>query len=173
MVYLSLGSNMGDKCQNLKAARQLLEETGTIRVVKASSFYLTEPWGKTDQDWFVNQVLAIETRLEPLQLLDTVLAIEEKMGRVRQERWGPRIIDIDILLIDDRVITSESLTVPHPRLRERAFVLVPLLEIEPEATLPGGLPLRQAWENLVKNEETGCIKKLTCDKMSQRNIENG
>ncbi|HHV76101.1 MAG TPA: 2-amino-4-hydroxy-6-hydroxymethyldihydropteridine diphosphokinase [Syntrophothermus lipocalidus] len=173
MVYLSLGSNMGDKCQNLKIARHRLEETGKIRVVKASSFYLTEPWGKTDQDWFVNQVLAVETGLEPLPLLDTVLAIEERMGRVRQERWGPRTIDIDILLIDDQVINSDRLTVPHPRLYERGFVIIPLLEIAPGLVLPGRLPLQQVWENLVKNQETGCIKKLTCDKMSQRNIENG
>ena len=173
VVYLGLGSNTGDKCENLKEARRLLEEHGKIRVVKESSFYLTDPWGKTDQEQFVNQVLAVETELDPFELLEAVLAVERKMGRVRREKWGPRNIDIDILLFGEQVIDSPHLVVPHPRLPERAFVLVPLLEIDPNVSLPGGKGVRAIWENLVSEQETGCIKKLSCDKMSQRNIENG
>ncbi len=173
LVYLGLGSNMGDKCGNLKEAKRLLEEDGRITVVKESSFYLTDPWGKRDQDQFVNQVLAVATDLDPRELLRQILAIEERMGRVRGEKWGPRIIDIDILLFGDREISTAELTVPHPRLKERAFVLVPLLEVDPDAVLPDGKRIQTVWENLAKKHETGCIKKLSCDKMSQRNIKNG
>jgi len=165
-AYLGLGSNLGDKEKNLATARKLLEATPGIRVTQASSVYITAPWGKTDQDDFLNQVLAIETELAAGELLEAVLNIEKRMGRVRQERWGPRLIDIDIILFGRETINTGNLTVPHPYLKERAFVLIPLLEIAPTAVLPGGESVRAILENLTKNTETGCVKKVTVLKLT-------
>jgi 2-amino-4-hydroxy-6-hydroxymethyldihydropteridine diphosphokinase len=129
-VYLSLGSNIGDTRSNLDQALLLLKEK--IVICKRSSYYKTEPVDFKDQDWFLNRVLEGETDLEPFELLSFTQSIESTMKRVKTRRFGPRLIDIDILLYDGLSIDAEILTIPHPRMRERAFVLVPLLEIAPD-----------------------------------------
>jgi 2-amino-4-hydroxy-6-hydroxymethyldihydropteridine diphosphokinase len=133
--YLSLGSNLGRPRSNLAKAARLLGECG-VEVVRASSIYRTEPVGRLDQPWFANQVLEVRTGLDPESLLKLVLSIEAAMKRVRTVPRGPRTIDIDILLAGDLVIGSDDLTVPHPRLAERRFVLVPLAEIAPGIVHP-------------------------------------
>lgn len=131
-AFLALGSNMGNKIANLDAALRAIASLETTRVVRTSRIYRTPPWGKTDQDWFANAVVEIETGLLPETLLDAVLAIEVQLGRVRRERWGPRVIDIDILSHGDARSATERLKLPHPAMGERAFVLLPLKEIAPD-----------------------------------------
>jgi len=131
---LSLGSNLGDKRKNISLALEALVESN-VTIVARSHDYRTAPWGFVDQDWFVNACAEIETQLGPRQLLHLCLAVETKLGRIRSKPWGPRIIDIDILTFDAIEIVEPGLTLPHPHLLERAFVLVPLLEIEPDLTI--------------------------------------
>lgn len=126
-VYLSLGSNVGDRLANLKAAVERLHDVG--HVVATSSVYETEPVEFTDQPWFLNCVVEMETEKTPKPLLDAILAIEEEMGRRRGQKKGPRTIDIDILLFDDSIVWDEDMTVPHPSMQNRRFVLEPLAEI--------------------------------------------
>jgi 2-amino-4-hydroxy-6-hydroxymethyldihydropteridine diphosphokinase len=128
-VYLGLGSNMGDKEGSIKKAISLLSDLGVV--VKASKLYLTEPVGFKDQEWFLNIIVLLETDLDPYRLLDAVQSIEKSMGRVRVRRYEPRVIDIDILFYDDLVIDDESLTIPHPRLHERRFILEAMLDLNP------------------------------------------
>jgi GTP cyclohydrolase-4 len=134
-VYLGLGTNLGDRQANLAEARGRLEEVFTIE--GASSVYETEPWGFEDQPAFLNQVLVGLTDLPPDALLTSVKAIEGQMGRKPSFRYGPRLIDIDILIYDQVQLDSPSLTLPHPRLTERAFVLIPLAELAPDLRIPG------------------------------------
>lgn len=134
-VFLLTGSNIGDSEGLLRQASNLLAER-VGAVVKQSSFYRTEPWGNKDQQPFLNQVLQVETNLEPLTLLGTTLGIEKEMGRNRQEKWGPRTIDIDILFYDDETINEPQLVIPHPFLHERRFTLEPLNEIAPHLQHP-------------------------------------
>lgn len=144
IAYLSLGSNLGDRMAYLAAATRHIGGEGHTRVLRASSVYETAPQGKLDQPAFLNLVLEAKTDLEPHDLLRHILAVEQQLGRLRVERWGPRTVDIDILLYGDRVITEGELEVPHPRMADRAFVLVPLLELNPAVALPaaaGGRPL--------------------------------
>lgn len=129
-AYLSLGSNLGDRLAMLAEAVRRLG-TQAVRVTGVSSVYETAPWGKTDQPAFLNLVVELETDLDPHSLLRHILAVEQSLGRVRLERWGPRTVDIDILLYDDEQIATPDLEIPHPRMADRAFVLVPLLEIAP------------------------------------------
>jgi 2-amino-4-hydroxy-6-hydroxymethyldihydropteridine diphosphokinase len=132
IAYLSLGSNLGDRLANLITALRLLgAPTAPTRLVGISSVWETTPQGKVDQPDFLNLGAAVETNLSPEALLDFCLAVEAEMGRVRIERWGPRIIDIDLCWYDDLTVRTERLEVPHPRLAERAFMLVPLLELAP------------------------------------------
>jgi 2-amino-4-hydroxy-6-hydroxymethyldihydropteridine diphosphokinase len=128
---LSLGSNLGDKAAAIEAALQRLGETPGIEIVRRSRLYRTEPWGDADQDWFVNACAIVETELAPRTLLDICLALETALGRDRAQsrRWGPRPIDIDMLFYEDLEIAEPGLILPHPRMFERAFVLVPLSEI--------------------------------------------
>jgi 2-amino-4-hydroxy-6-hydroxymethyldihydropteridine diphosphokinase len=137
-AYLGLGSNLGDREQNIRSALQMLEERGAARIVHVSSFIETAPVGYTDQPDFVNAVAEVETCLSPRELLDAALKVESDMGRLRTIRWGPRVIDIDILLFDDLSIVEEGLTLPHPEMTKRGFVLEPLAEIAPDLALPGG-----------------------------------
>jgi 2-amino-4-hydroxy-6-hydroxymethyldihydropteridine diphosphokinase len=135
-VQLSLGSNLGDRVGNL---RQALEELGAIpgvTVCKVSGFYETEPVGLIEQPWFINIAAEIETVLTPLELLNAAQTVEARLGRKPSLRWGPRTVDIDLILCEDRCIAEERLHVPHPRFRQRAFVLVPLVEIAPDARDP-------------------------------------
>lgn len=128
-VYVGLGANVGDAVSTVNRALLALDGLGLVR--RRSSLYRTRPWGKTDQPAFVNAVALLETKLEPRVLLAAFKTIETRLGRVAGERWGPRVIDLDILTYDDREIAEAGLRVPHPRLCERAFVLVPLAEIDP------------------------------------------
>lgn len=134
-VFLLLGSNLGDRLQVVQAATKLIREgVGEIRA--ASSIYETAPWGVLDQPVFLNQVLSVETSLVPEEVLRVILNIEQELGRVRHERWGARVIDIDMLYFEDIVLDSARLTLPHPRLHERRFTLVPLNEIAPDFIHP-------------------------------------
>lgn len=137
IVYLSLGSNLGDRDLHLRSALACLEQEG-IRVRRQSSVYETEPQDVLQQPWFLNMVVECETRLFPLQLLKVLQRIERKVGRVREGtvRRGPRIVDIDILLFGHAVIDTLQLIIPHQRMTERRFVLEPLLEIAPEIRHP-------------------------------------
>lgn len=142
-VYLSLGSNIGDRKGYLSRALQALDNLQQTQVCQVSSFYETAAWGKTDQDDFLNVCCRIETDLKPQELLSYCQRIEKKLNRVRHEHWGPRTIDIDILLYGQQTINDDNLKVPHPYMTERAFVLVPLLEIASQLTLPSGELLRE------------------------------
>ncbi len=132
-IYLSIGTNLGEKEKNIEHALQLL--SNEIKIRKTSSLYETEPVGFKDQPWFLNMVLKGDTDLPPEELLRFTKGIESEMKRVKTIINGPRIIDVDILLYDDEKIETEELTVPHPRMLQRAFVMIPLYEISPELTI--------------------------------------
>lgn len=140
LAYVALGSNLGDRLTNLQAAVDRLGAEPEIRVVRSSRVYETDPVGPPQPD-YLNAVVEVETTLEPLDLLARCLAVETAMGREREERWGPRLIDLDVLTYDRREIEEPGLTVPHPRMHERGFVLVPLLELDADPPLPGGRKL--------------------------------
>jgi 2-amino-4-hydroxy-6-hydroxymethyldihydropteridine diphosphokinase len=129
---------MGDRLQFLQRAVQRLGETIGIQVIDVSSVYETEPVGPTDQPWFLNAVAAVDTYLSPVMLLDQTQAIERTLGRETTYRWGPRTIDLDILLYDDMQVRTATLVIPHAELCHRAFVMIPLLELEPGLVLPSG-----------------------------------
>lgn len=134
MVYLSLGSNMGDRTANLREAISRLDALGHVTAV--SSFYETEPVELAAQPWFLNCAVAIKTHKMPKQMIGSILSLEQEMGRKRQQKKGPRNIDIDILLFGSSIIETEGLTIPHPGLHQRRFVLEPLAEIAPEVRHP-------------------------------------
>lgn len=134
VVYLGLGSNIGDREANLREALSRL--SAKVKLEEVSSIYETEPVGYTEQPWFLNLVCRGHTALEPRPLLDFVKALEREMGRKPGVRWGPRLIDVDILFYDDVVYSDEALVIPHPRIQERRFVLVPLAEIAPDLVHP-------------------------------------
>ena len=133
-VYLGLGSNMGDKAAHMREAARRLESLGGIEAL--SSLYRTEPVGYVDQDWFLNAAVHLRTRLSPRAVLERILAMEREMGRIRTIKNGPRIIDIDLLLWGEAVIDEPGLTVPHPRIQDRLFVLAPLAEIASDLRHP-------------------------------------
>lgn len=135
-AFLGLGSNLDDRLENLRRAVVLLDRAEGVRVVRSSRVYETAPVGPPQPD-YLNAVIEVETTLEPHDLLRACLAVEHTMGRVRAERWGPRVIDVDVLTYGDERIDDADLTVPHPRMHERAFVLVPLLELTADPVLPG------------------------------------
>ena len=133
--YLLLGTNLGDKQSNLaKAFQHISEEIG--EVITVSSIYRTAAWGKENQEYFLNQVLKINTKLTPQQALGACLTIEQTMGRVRKEKWGERLIDIDILYFGDITVNTDELKIPHPEIIYRRFTLVPLVEIAAEYVHP-------------------------------------
>jgi 2-amino-4-hydroxy-6-hydroxymethyldihydropteridine diphosphokinase len=134
-VFLLIGGNMGDRLQNLHQAIALLS-AACGPVIQQSAVYETAAWGKTDQAAFLNQALLITTTLTPHELITTILSVEEKMGRRRMEKNGPRVIDIDIIFYNDLVMHEPHLTIPHPQLQNRRFVLVPLCELAPEFVHP-------------------------------------
>lgn len=128
-VYLLLGSNMGNRFQLLYAAKEQIENR-VGKLVASSAFYETEAWGKEDQDLFINQALVVETKLSAEAVLETVLNIEEELGRERSERWAARLIDIDLIFFENEIIAvPDKLTIPHPQMQYRRFVLQPLSEI--------------------------------------------
>lgn len=130
-AYIGLGSNIGDKEVYLKDAIKYINDTPKIEVTKKSSFIVTKPWGYVEQDDFLNCVIEVETLLEPDELMDVLLNIEQQLKRERIVRWGPRTIDLDIILYDDLISSDEKVILPHPRMHEREFVLKPLNEIAP------------------------------------------
>ncbi|MGB8194907.1 MAG: 2-amino-4-hydroxy-6-hydroxymethyldihydropteridine diphosphokinase [Chitinophagaceae bacterium] len=156
-TYLLIGGNVGNRRENLDKAAQLIEEQ-TGKIVNRSSFYETEAWGKSDQPSFFNQVLEVNTSLDPRALLKTVLQIERDMGRARVEKYGPRTIDIDILLFNDLVLETEGLEIPHPHLHLRRFVLTPLAEIAAALIHP---VLKKSIDELLLE----CPDKLTVKKL--------
>jgi 2-amino-4-hydroxy-6-hydroxymethyldihydropteridine diphosphokinase len=137
-VYVALGSNLGDCAQNLASAREALGRRA-VKIERASSIYETEPWGAANQGRYLNQVVRGATSLAPKALLSTLLDIERELGRDRAnaERFGPRVIDLDILLYEGVALNEPDLQIPHPRMMERAFVLVPLAEIAPDLMVAG------------------------------------
>jgi 2-amino-4-hydroxy-6-hydroxymethyldihydropteridine diphosphokinase len=156
-ALIALGGNLGDARETLARAIAMLCESGEIRLLARSSDYLTPPWGVEDQPPFVNLCIAVDTTLAAQALLARAHAIEHAFGRdrAREQRWGPRTLDIDILTYDDLVLNEPELTLPHPRLFERAFVLVPLAEIAPDLLI-AGIPVRDA---LARIDSSG-IEKL-------------
>ncbi len=129
-VYLSLGSNMGDRVDFLNKAIDMIKEIPDSEFEKVSSFYETPPWGVSDQQDFINACVRLSTNLSPLELLEKLHHIEQNLHRERIIRWGPRTIDIDILIFGDIICEDKNLIIPHPRISQRAFVLVPLFELD-------------------------------------------
>lgn len=149
LVYIAIGSNLASPLEQVNAAIRALADIPDSRVVSVSSLYRTPPLGPQDQPDYLNAAVALETSLAPEALLDHTQRIELQQGRVRKaERWGPRTLDLDIMLFGDAIINSERLTVPHYDMKNRGFMLWPLFEIAPQLHFPDGLALRAALENL-------------------------
>lgn len=134
---LGLGSNISDRVRNIEEAIERVTADNAVTLVACSRFYRTAPWGVTDQDWFVNACIAVRTKVSPRELLRRCQAVENDMARVRTLRWGPRNIDVDILTYRDLKLDEPDLIVPHPRIAERAFVLVPLKDVAPDLKIGG------------------------------------
>ena len=152
IVFLALGSNLGNRLKNIE--NSISEISKQCKISAKSSIYETEPWGVANQPNFLNAVIKVETKLEPKALLDFLLNIEAKLGRNRaiEQRWGPRIIDLDILIYDKREIQTEQLTIPHPRMLERAFVLIPLYNVCKEKWV------KEALDKLPQQDKDGIRK---------------
>ncbi len=159
-AYISIGSNLGDRLKCIREAIRKLEQSKQINICKASSVYETEPVGYEEQPRFLNIVLELKASLEPLNLLKLLRGIENQMGRKRDQpqgtefvRWSPRNIDLDLLLYEDLVLNSDKLTLPHPRMHRRRFVLVPLAEIAPRVVHPS---LKKTVEKLLEELSDNC-----------------
>ncbi|MEO0327953.1 MAG: 2-amino-4-hydroxy-6-hydroxymethyldihydropteridine diphosphokinase [Pseudomonadota bacterium] len=146
-VYLGIGGNIGDVIANMDAVIRKLDALETVDVVAVSPVYKTPPWGIKEQDWFHNACVMLETGLDPDELLNECLNIETQLHRVRDVRWGPRTIDVDILVFGTRRVQTPNLTIPHPRMLERDFVLKPLSDIAPNLLLDG-VSIRDALKRL-------------------------
>lgn len=137
IAYISVGSNIGDKLVNCQNGITSLAKAGRSRILAQSHIYVTEPVDYEDQDWFINMAVKLETSLDPFQLLDHVENIQQAAGRIQDPiRFGPRILDLDIILFDERIIESERLVIPHPRMHKRRFVLKPICDIDPSIIHP-------------------------------------
>ena len=158
-VYLGMGTNLGDRLANLKQALHLLSQLNGVEVIKVSSIYETEPVGYLDQPFFLNLVCQIQTQLTPRLLLDQLQEIEQKLKRVRTIRWGPRTIDIDILLFGNRIIHQSDLMIPHPRMLERSFVIIPLAELAPDLIIPGTEQTVLQWKARLSQQSTSHVSK--------------
>lgn len=137
-AYIALGTNLGERLENLKLALELIDTEGGLEVKSVSSVYETKPVGGPDQGYFLNACALIKSDLTPTMLLLKLLEIENKMGRIREERWGPRIIDLDLLIYENVTMNTPLLELPHPRLTERDFVLLPLCDIAPDLVIARG-----------------------------------
>ena len=135
-AYIGVGSNLGDKLHNCCKAIELVDNIENCTVMKQSGFYRTEPVGVASQDWYVNGVICVETGLSAQDLLRSLFSIETDMGRVRKQRWESRIIDLDIILYGDHVIDEEDLTIPHPLMHMRKFVLIPMVQLDTDLVHP-------------------------------------
>lgn len=153
LAVLSLGSNLGNRLETLQGAVDALEDTPGVRVKAVSPVYETEPWGVAadSQPSYFNAVVVLKTTLPPSSLLERAHAVEEAFNRVRDERWGPRTLDVDIVTYAEEVSDDPVLTLPHPRAHERAFVLVPWHDVDPEAQLPGRGPVAQLLGTVTRN----------------------
>jgi 2-amino-4-hydroxy-6-hydroxymethyldihydropteridine diphosphokinase len=153
IAYIGIGSNLGDKTDQCEKAISEILKVDRHKLLAKSSFFKTQPMGYTSQDCFVNGVIKIETNLEPIDLLRTLKTIESNLGRLKTFRWGPRLIDLDILFFDEREIQTEELQVPHPLIHERQFVLIPLVEIDPGLIHPVlGKTVQELLENFKQDQ---------------------
>lgn len=159
VVYLGLGSNLGDRRKNIEEAIKLIAQRKDIKVREVSSLYETEPVGYEGQRWFINGALKVETTLKPEELLGALKEIEKAVGRVGSSRWGPRVIDLDILLYDDKKIKDKDLIIPHPEMHRRTFVLIPLAEITPDLIHP--VIKRPIPELLADLPQTKVVRKMS------------
>ncbi|MDA8442584.1 MAG: 2-amino-4-hydroxy-6-hydroxymethyldihydropteridine diphosphokinase [Peptococcaceae bacterium] len=162
-AVVSLGSNLGNREDNLRAGARAISKLPGTKVQGVSSLYSTEPLGYLEQDYFLNAVMIINTRMQPLELLRALLAIEADLGRQRLVHWGPRNIDLDLILYGDETMASPELTVPHPRMHERAFVLMPMLELMPDLTVNGN-PIGQMLKN-TGNQKISLFNQYWFDKL--------
>ena len=161
-AYVCLGSNLGDRLQYLKRAIKKIEESDKISIKKISSVYESEPMGYENQRWFLNLVLEVKTSLDPFLLLEHLLTIEEQMGRKREKKCGPRNIDIDLLLYHNRIVGSDRLAIPHPRMHQRRFVLIPLAQIAPRLLHP---VLKKSVDELLESCEDKSAVRLYSEKI--------
>ena len=162
-AFIGAGANLGEPVRQLWQAQQELRQSPGIKFLGASSFYRTQPVGPIEQPPFINAVFSLECGMSPQELLTLLLDVEGRMGRVRKERWGPRLIDLDLLFFDEAIISGQGLEVPHPRLHERRFVLAPLVEIAPDVVHPilkksafdllAALPAEGPWVEKLQQEE--------------------
>ncbi len=166
-AYLGLGSNLGDRQAHLRAALEALGGLDGTRVTDTSGLYCSKPWGKLDQPDFTNMVASIETSLEPEDLLRECKRIERIVGRTAGERWGPRVLDIDILLYDDLTLDSPTLTIPHPRIWQRRFVLTPLADLLPQLRDTAGRSIAQ----VLKSEEIAAQGVWPCGELESKGVD--
>lgn len=160
-AYLGLGTNMGDREYYLRQACEIIQKNSQIDILKISKVYETKAWGYTQQDDFLNICVEIETSLSSLELLEICHFVENELNRVRAIRWGPRTIDVDILFFNDMISKDESLTIPHPRIKERAFVLIPLMDLNRELIIDNK-PISYYLSKLSK-EEIDEVKEVKVD----------
>ena len=158
-AYIGIGSNLGNPHKNCVDAIKKISINNDIKIIFKSSFYQTAPIGDVEQDWFVNSVIKIATELNPTTLLLALLNIESEMGRIRRERWGPRLIDLDLLFYDNLILNQQGITLPHPEVQKRNFVLVPLNEIADSLTHP---VLNKTIKTILQESSDNAeVKKLT------------
>jgi 2-amino-4-hydroxy-6-hydroxymethyldihydropteridine diphosphokinase len=158
-AYIGIGSNLGTSGENCVEAIEKISTNDHIKIISKSSFYKTAPIGDIEQDWFINSVIRVDTKLNPKELLLTLLNIESEMGRIRKEKWGPRLIDLDLLFYDKLILNQEGITLPHPEMQKRNFVLVPLNEISESLTHP---ILKKTVKTLLQESSDDTeVKKLT------------
>jgi 2-amino-4-hydroxy-6-hydroxymethyldihydropteridine diphosphokinase len=155
VAYIGVGSNLDDPARQVRSAIDALSRLPRSRLLHASRLFRTEPWGRADQPEFINAAVALATRLSPRELLDALLAIERERGRHRDgTRWGPRVIDLDLLMHGDLRIEEDGLRIPHPEIAERAFVLLPLADLDAELEVPGQGRVRDL---LLRTGTAGCV----------------
>lgn len=169
-AYVGLGANLGDPMRQIEQAIDAIGGLSATRVRRVSSFYRTAPWGPIAQDAFINAVAEIDTELPALELMLGLLSVEQQLGRCRGERYGPRHIDLDLLMYAERQVDLPGCRVPHPRMTERAFVLVPLAEMAPDALIPGSGPVRAALAALPFGEIAG-VERLAAG--GERRVASG